>query len=251
MNTRICICSMNKKIDTTLCFMVLCTVLAMSSFQTFLSVRNQEYLRCNDQEIIEAAIARNSDLVERVEHFRADKLTADERDAMSVDDVLMAIQRNALVRAWFRKDPGRQSIHEKTQVEWIRRHRHPDIVKLKSAKGGYILSEGNLLVAETGRPPNATKTFDTFDTSRNAYGVLKYSTTEGGAQDNQYKDVKDFVRQILAFYGAHPGATEIFEFYLDGPYYTDRKRSELAAMIPAEYVEKIRLTQAADIYAPT
>ena len=193
----------------------------MTDFHSFLSACNQEYLRRNDLEVIEAAVARNSDLVERVEHFRNDKLTREERDATSVDDVLMAIQRSVVVRACFRKDPGRQSIHEKTQLEWIRRHRHPDIVKLKSAKGGYIIADGNLVVAETGRPSNATKTFDTFDVSRNAYGILKYSTTEGGAQDNQYKDVKDFVRQILAFYAAHPGARELFEFYLDGPYYTD------------------------------
>ncbi len=131
----------------------------------------------------------------------------------------------------------RQSLHENAQITWLQR-RIPDLVKLPATKGGTYFYEGRL-TTEHPRPAAATKTLDVWSATERTYGVLKYSTTAGGAQDNQYNDVKHFIREAVRY--LTEGGSETFIMWLDGPYYTTKKYDALRAMVPADFKERIRV----------
>ena len=215
----------------------------MDTFTELLALRTQEYILANDREILSQVVSRHKDLMTRIENFREKNMTEIERDEKSVDDILADIQTNMMTRAFFRKTTTRQNIGEITQIEWIKKF-IPDITKLNANVGGKYISGGEMRVVETkvDRPENSTKTFDTYSASTNTYGVLKLTKQAGGAQDNQYNDVKSFIRHIVSYFEAHPESTEKFKFYLDGAYYTTTKRTELKSMIPAVYIDKIVIT---------
>lgn len=217
-----------------------------TTYAVYLIRRTRDFLLENDKEILAAVEKRSADLLERIENFRREKMTPEEQTANSVESILQAIRTNSMIRAHFRKDPTRQSIHEITQIEWIRLHRYSDVVKLPAARGGTYFCK-NTTSSAFPRPTDATKTLDIHSPSAMMYGVLKYSTTEGGAQDNQYRDVKHFIQQMIGYFGVNSTAKEVFDFYLDGPYYTEKKRAELIGMIPEALREKIRITSVAAI----
>lgn len=218
----------------------------VKNYSQYLAKRTQEFLAANDQEILRFAAEKNPDLILRIENFRREKMTAEEQLQNSTEAILEAIRTTPLVRAHFRKDPTRQSIHEITQIEWIRQNAYADVRKMLAGRGGTYFHDYKLCTDHP-RPSSATKTLDIRSDSSNMYGVLKYSTTEGGAQDNQFRDVKHFIEQMRGYLQKNPTASELFLFYLDGPYYTEKKRSELKAMIPVECSEKIRITSVSEI----
>ena len=100
------------------------------------------------------------------------------------------------------------------------------------------------------RPASATKTFDVSIPSQKIYGVLKYTSEPGGAQDNQYADVKHFIVQIVGYLTKHVDAPEVFVFYLDGKYYTPKKKDELVKMIPDQMSSRIIITNCAELFVP-
>jgi len=221
------------------------------TFQQYLYKRTQDYLRQSDKEILDAAsllFDRNSDhLLDRIENFRREKMTEEEQKTITVEDVRQQIISNPVVRAHFRKDPTRQSIHENSQIEWLQKV-YPDAKKMLAARGGtYLDKEGNLKT-DTPRPVDATKTLDVSIPSKNAMAVLKYSTTEGGAQDNQFRDVKNFIAH-MGYHFVKP-SNWTFHFYLDGPYYTDRRMEELRGMVDANLKEKIIITNVSSLTPP-
>jgi hypothetical protein len=214
----------------------------MATFNDLLETRTQEYIRDNNAQILSHVASRHKDLIKRIETFRK-TLTEQEQEEMSVDDILQKIKTDMTIRAFFRKTTTRQNIGEITQIEWIKRS-VPDTVKLNADVGGKYLSGGEMHVVASGvpRPENSTKTFDTESPSTKTYGILKLTKQAGGAQDNQYNDVKTFIRHIVSYFETHPDATEKFKFYLDGAYYTPKKRAELKNMVPATCVDRIIIT---------
>lgn len=217
-----------------------------TTYAQYLARRTRDFLLENDKEILAAVEKRSPELLERIENFRREKMTPEEQTANSVESILQTIRTNPIIRAHFRKDPTRQSIHEITQIEWIRLHRYPDVVKLPAARGGTYFCK-NAKSCAFPRPSDATKTLDISAPSAKMFGVLKYSTTEGGAQDNQFRDVKHFIQQMIGYFTDSPTADDTFDFYLDGPYYTEKKRTELTTMIPQTLRSKIRIVSVASI----
>jgi len=110
-----------------------------------------------------------------------------------------------------------------------------------------------IISAQHPRPNNATKTLDTFDPATNTYGVLKHTSIAGGSQDNQLRDVKDFVREMVKYLDQTPTAEETFVLYLDGPYYTEDRLRGIRLLIPDSWTEsqmlKIRITNCEAITA--
>lgn len=220
----------------------------MTSYTEYLDQRIHDSIPENDAECIIAAKNKDKKLVERIENFRKEKMTDDERANHSADAILERIQTDSLVRAFFRKDTTRQTIHEKTQIEWIKIHKYPDAYKMNADTGGICLSEHKkITICKDGRPSGATKSFDVHVPSENIYAVLKHTTTAGGAQDNQYRDVKHFIIQSVGYLTENPGATEKFFFYLDGKYYTQKKHKELCDMVPIHLRERIVITNCQSI----
>jgi hypothetical protein len=226
------------------------TVSISTTFASFLAQRYQLLLVANDAEIIAMAETRDKSLISKIESFRSKKLTGSEATMLTPDIILERIRTDPLVRAHFRKDPGKQSVHESAQIEWIRTHGYPDIYKPPAGKGGFYLANGELTSAAV-RPPAATKTLDMHSPSNAMWGVAKNTEEEGGAQDNQYRDVKQFIVEIVAFFNktidAPDDRAKKFMFFLDGAYYTPRRRDELRSMIPDIYIDKIIITSAADL----
>lgn len=208
------------------------------SYSHYLEQRCQEYLAANDAEMLAAVQTKDKDLLYRIQSFRKEKMTESERSIYTEEVILERIRTDPLTRAQFRKDPTRQTIHEQTQIEWIQKNLYADCVKLPAAKGGTYF-DGFRMQTTHPRPTTATKTLDIHSPSAHMYGVLKYTTVAGGAQDNQYRDVKHFIQQMRGYLEANPAAPELFLLYLDGAYYTEAKRNELRSMIPETLKEKI------------
>jgi hypothetical protein len=218
------------------------------SYSHYLEKRCQEYLAANDADMLAAVQTKDKDLLYRIESFRREKMTEAERAVYTEEVILERIRTDPLTRAQFRKDPTRQTIHEQTQIEWIRQNLYSDCVKLPAAKGGTYFDGFKMQTAHP-RPATATKTLDIHSPSAHMYGVLKYTTVAGGAQDNQYRDVKHFIQQMRGYLEANPVAPETFLLYLDGAYYTEAKRAELRSMIPEPLKEKIVVSSVQSIAA--
>ncbi len=182
------------------------------------------------------------DLEKKIDNFIQEKMTKQEAAVYTKERILEEIRTNPLVRAHFRKDPTRQTLHELTQISWLQKHLSSDVVKLPANKGGITFIGGEFKRVADKRDAKETKTLDIHSPSKNLYGVLKHTSTDGGAQDNQYRDVKHFIVQMVEYLEKHPDAVETFAFYLDGPYYKESRRAELVSMIPDQYKEKIIIT---------
>lgn len=215
-----------------------------ATFATFLAAENKRYLAANDTEIIRQAHAGDRDLMVRLENYRREKMTDAECAEYGIEAMLTDIQKNIFIRSHFRKDPIRQSLHENSQIAWLRQHRYADLIKLPAGKGGTYFYEGQLMTAHP-RPAAASKTLDIWSEAAGMYGVLKFSTTAGGAQDNQYNDVKHFIREAVRY--LTEGGKETFIMWLDGPYYTEKKYETLRVMVPAALKERILVQAVADV----
>ena len=220
-------------------------ILLKPTFEEFLRKETKRAISQNDKDVIKGAEQRDVDLIKRIENHRHEKLTDEEEQVQTIDWYLDRIRSDPIARALFRKDTVRQNIHENTQIAWIQNF-YPDAIKLPAAKGGIYLSKFKMMKIHP-RPSDATKTLDISIPSMNIYGVLKYSKTEGGAQDNQFRDVKHFIDQMIGYLNATPDAKESFYCYLDGPYYSDKgykRHKELQDMIPQPWKNRMIITGA-------
>ena len=209
--------------------------LKMETFQQILCKRFKEQIKLNDNNIFAGNGLKTS-----ISNFIRDKLTDDEKESkdFQLDFILERVKKDPLLRALFRKDPTRQTIHEKTQIDYIKQ-KYPDAYK----PSNICFSDKKIHTSlKTKRPPHSTKTFDLHIPSEKIYGILKYTTTSGGSQDNQYADVKSFIRQAVGYFSENKEAQEKIYFFLDGAYYTDKKRKELTDMINDVYIPKIVIT---------
>ena len=203
----------------------------------------------NEIDVLASAETRSPWLMKKISSFRADKMTEAERTVNTDESILQDIKTNTMIRALFRKDATRQTIHESAQVEWIQKHQYPDAVKMPAGANGTCLSDNKFhVISKTNlRPSQATKTFDLHVPSKKIFGVLKHTTVPGGAQDNQFADVKHFMRQAVGYLNENPDAEERFVFYLDGAYYISKKIKELDDMIPSTLKQRILLTNCESI----
>ena len=214
-----------------------------STFSKFLESYFQSHLKENGLAIQASIASRDKDLVKRIENFRRDKMTEEERATTTVDSILEEMKTSQVLRAQFRKDVTRQTIHEKAQIDWLKAHKYTDLTKLSADTNGVCLSNHRFhtITKATPRPSDATKTFDGFVPSRKTYLTLKHTSVPGGAQDNQFRDVKHIVGQAVGYLTDVSTAEETFEFYLDGKYYTPKKFQDLQSMIPSSLSARIRV----------
>jgi hypothetical protein len=189
------------------------------------------YFQSNQNELELAVKNRSKWLIDKIQKYRENKLTDEERSHISLEYILEQIRnKNILICSIFRKDPLKQGIHEKSQIQHLKQYHFPDLIKPSCV----YLNNGNI---ENGnhkiiRPFGATKTFDCYSPSKDMYGICKYTKQAGGSQDNQYKDVKHFLEQILVYFEKHPKSPTSFHFYLDGKYYNTKRRNALISHIP-------------------
>ena len=219
------------------------------TFQYFLDELFQESIEENDREILKCAMDSDRDLRTRIETFIDTKMPKAGRKTCTADSVLKDIPENPVIRAFFCKDPIRQTFHEKVQMAWLKKHQYSDLAK----STGICFSNSKLYaINKTGglpRPSDATKTFDAYVPSKKMYIILKYTSGPGGSQDNQFADVKHFCLEAVKYLSANPVGDESFAFYLDGTYYTHKKFKVLHDMIPIVLQTRILITNCAAIIA--
>lgn len=204
------------------------------TYAAFLKGEIKALVARNDVEVVEAARTKAKDLVKKVNNFLERQLLEE-----SADTVLQKIIDDPLFRAHFRKDVSKQGIHESTQVAWLRRF-HEDLVVLDK-RCGPCLCDGAIVDGAT-RPAAATKTLDAHIPSTHTYCVLKYTSEAGGAQDNQFNDVKDFIKQFVVYLENNTEANDNLTCYLDGAYYTPKKYELLRSLVPATWTSRITIT---------
>jgi hypothetical protein len=228
-------------------------VLPLTPFDVFLKKKWDGQLRKNEEEIISAAQNKDKDLVSRIVSHRQEKMTEDERAQCTTEHILNKILTDAEYRRMWRKEPTKQNIYESAQMEWIKLHLYANLVKLPNNIGGKCIVDGTLqtVSSKNSRASNASKTLDAYVPSCNCYHVNKYTKGSGGAQDNQYKDVKDTLSKAVKLLQTDSTANVKFAFFLDGSYYTAAKIKSLHDMIPADLKHLIEITKCADILPRT
>ena len=127
---------------------------------------------------------------------------------MTFEEVQSEILTNLVVASKFCKDPSKQNISENLAAEVL------GLEKLPSQGKNCIRfnNNGDIVSISTGNTKSADFILNDY------YATQKYTTEEGGAQDNQRNDVIDFLTRGSIQYKVAA--------IVDGPYW-DKHRSEL------------------------
>lgn len=108
------------------------------------------------------------------------------------------IKEDEIFRCIFIKDPAKQNLYEKTAAKYIKSIKNVDDFKSLPSGGrnAIYLTKGKILKGELLK--NKSKDIKSIDFTWKTndivfYASHKYTKDNGGAQDNQYKDIQDFL----------------------------------------------------------
>ena len=150
---------------------------------------------------------------------------------IEVTELMADIVNSKFFKYTFAKDPNRQNIYEKAAFEFLC---NIPLIKdvRKLAPGGekaYFVVNGQLTPGEktsrTHREQHKSKSIDfkfivkPYNQRKielTCYAMHKYTESEGGAQDNQYSDLRLFLENCPT------KRQECYIVFADGKYYTDR-----------------------------
>ena len=138
-----------------------------------------------------------------------------------VDDICKKIVNDRDFASGFAKLPAKQSSSERTQLSYLGKRG----IKLENLVAGgdnaLRLLDGNIITGDD-RGGKATKSFDFKRTDIDEYLFAKVTTGHGGGQDNQYRDVLDFLKQSTEYINKHDDDIT-FVALVDGDYYTPKR----------------------------
>jgi len=171
-----------------------------------------------------AAIRKNlrgvlAELESEDENLQRKIKTFSSRFAFVESRVKAKIREDEMFRAFFAKDPGKQKIHENIAAAFI--EKIPTVSNFKQlAHDAFQLLGGTVVPRKDVRKGGGTSGAKSIDFSWETRGVKifashKYTKSSGGAQDNQYRDLQDFIREANQ---SNLRAT-IFLAVADGNYY--------------------------------
>lgn len=136
----------------------------------------------------------------------------------SFNEIKKKILNDNIFASFFIKDPKRQNIYENEAMKYLKKF-FPNIEKLSSAGANakYII-DGEIITG-LNRKPVGHKSIDFWVKEKDLYISHKYIEVEGGAQDNQFNDILNFLKNTSNKHN--------FMAICDGPYFSNRKFSEL------------------------
>lgn len=190
----------------------------------------QKMLRKNDLAVVDLLSSKDKDLLKKIKNFC-------KKHGFSEKSLFDEIKKNKFLRAVFSKDPGKQQIHEKIASNFIK--------KLPSVKNFKQLSHGALSILSGGVLPKKdvsrmgargrAKTIDfRWNTKgKQIYASHKYTKEGGGAQDNQYSDLQEFINEA----NRSTLSNTFFLAIADGDYYSTRDAN--ANMTRIEYLKNL------------
>ena len=130
--------------------------------------------------------------------------------------VLGSALSNELAATKLAKQPTRQAVGEKGQIEFLKAVKKAKIEKLPDNGYGSIrLKDGKAILDSKRAIPGATKSIDARE--GNCFISLKYIKEAGGAQDNQIQDVVKFLENAI-LYTEKNADDATFKAVLDGDY---------------------------------
>jgi hypothetical protein len=136
------------------------------------------------------------------------------------DAIINLLRQNVYFAAHFIKDPGRQNFYENQALEYLRSYSIFDtVVKLPaSGNDSLLIINGRLFRRSEIQNAENHKTIDfhAITNDINLYIAHKYTAEAGGAQDNQYNDLINFITQANQYIG-----DDYFIALADGNYYKD------------------------------
>ena len=134
----------------------------------------------------------------------------------------------------FVKDPGRQSIHEKVAEQYISHMQNVKLIKNlpSSGKNAFWISNGSIV---SKNPKNNIKSIDfKIETKKDntIWALHKYTNEAGGAQDNQFREAKLFIKEACK----QNHKNIVFVAILDGNYYTQNKINQIKKLCQKQNV---------------
>lgn len=143
-------------------------------------------------------------------------------DIKYIDIIKKSILTDDVLLSFLMKDPKRQNIYEKIFKNELEKEGIL-VEKLNSSGPNALYSWNNKISSISNDKPKELKSLDFVINYQNTliYVVNKYTNEEGGAQDNQYKDVIVQLRHL------GPNTINQVWFCLDGKYYTKEKIDSL------------------------
>ena len=176
----------------------------MKTFETLVAERKKQLIQDNLDDLREHL--QNPDYQKKVYNFAT-------KFGFSVDEVNHAIQDNLFLAACFAKDPSKQNITEKLVAEVL------GVEKLSPSGENCIRFDENGDIVSINKG-NVSKSADFYIGNR--YYTQKYTNETGGAQDNQYKDVVDFL--------VKGSKKHLVGAIVDGAYWTSGHKAKLIEM---------------------
>ncbi|WP_426461259.1 hypothetical protein [Mycoplasma hafezii] len=160
-----------------------------------------------------------------------DKIIAEsERTDIPIEKYYQEIRDlNLIVISKFAKDPSKQNIHEQIAGDFIKKIDGVTEFKIlpKSGKyAKYLTSDGNVL--EFQPAIKSLKTIDMQWKYNNCmfYASHKYTDQEGGAQDNQFEDIKKFLKSVQQ----RTDSNVFFIALTDGNYYQTKSKNGISRL---------------------
>jgi len=152
--------------------------------------------------------------------------------------IIQSIKTDKVSASHFAKDPLKQNIAEPLQIQIYNEKCNTKIVKLpNNGKNAVWLKDGLLLHK---KQETATKSMDGFDEENDNYYYCKYTNEKGGAQDNQYKDLINFILECNKYCDKNMDK-KCFSVLISGSYYTSSKIEQLEKNI--KYKERIKICE--------
>jgi len=146
-----------------------------------------------------------------------------EKSSFSVEDIKNEILNNDMFASFFIKDPKKQNIYENEALKYLKKF-FSSIEKLPASKKNakYIVN-GKIISQLKTKPAGGHKSIDFEIKNKKLLITHKYieSKIGGGAQDNQFEDVRNFLENIKE------NKEYNFMAICDGEYFTEQRLSTL------------------------
>lgn len=163
--------------------------------------------------------------------------TFSSRFGFPIKTIKRKVKEDVMFRAFFAKDPAKQKIHENIAARFIK--------SLPSVRDFHQLGHAALFVLRGGiltqkeyKKSGATSKAKTIDFSwttskKTVYASHKYTRASGGAQDNQYSDLQEFIREA----NESNLPNTYFVAIADGNYY--KTRDAVAGVLKTERLKRL------------
>lgn len=126
------------------------------------------------------------------------------KKGLSYKNILNFLKTHLEYASTLAKDPLKQNLAEIVQLELLNKKFNNKIIKLPtSGKGAVYLCKSQLISGNNiDKYLNVltTKSMDFYNESEKTYYYAKYINQAGGAQDNQYNDIKSMIKEINKYY---------------------------------------------------